>query len=92
MSRYLTGKKLNRSRLVIDNKFAYNVALEIIYENDDQEPKSIEQCRSMHDWPKWKDAIQEELNSLAKREVLGPIVQTPKGVTPVGYKWIFVQK
>jgi len=40
----------------------------------------------------WKEAIQAELNSLAKREVFGPVVQTPKGVSPVGYKWVFVQK
>ena len=40
----------------------------------------------------WKEAIQTELNSLAKREVFGPVVHTPKGVIPVGYKWIFVRK
>jgi hypothetical protein len=40
----------------------------------------------------WKEAIQAELNSLAKREVFEPIVQTPEGVSPVGYKWVFVQK
>ena len=27
-----------------------------------------------------------------KRDVFGPVVQTPKGVKPVGYKWVFVQK
>ena len=32
------------------------------------------------------------MNSLAKREVFGPIVQTPNGIRPVGYKWIFVRK
>jgi hypothetical protein len=40
----------------------------------------------------WKEAIQAKLNSLAKHEVFGPVVQTPKGVSPVGYKWVFVQK
>ena len=39
-----------------------------------------------------KEAIQAELNSLLKRELFGPIVQTPKGVMPVGYKWVFVRK
>ena len=43
-------------------------------------------------WPKWQELIQSELNSLAKREVFGPIVQTPNGIKPVGYKWIFVRK
>ena len=27
-----------------------------------------------------------------KREVFGPVVQTPKGVKLVGYKWAFVRK
>ena len=40
----------------------------------------------------WKEAIQAELNSLSKREVFGTIVRTPKGVMPVGYKWVFVHK
>ena len=39
-----------------------------------------------------KRAMQTELNSLMKRYVFGHIVQTPKGVKPVGYKWVFVQK
>jgi hypothetical protein len=40
----------------------------------------------------WKKAIQTELNSLAKREVFGPVVQTPEGVSPVIHKRVFVQK
>ncbi|KAL0294256.1 UNVERIFIED_CONTAM: Retrovirus-related Pol polyprotein from transposon RE1 [Sesamum angustifolium] len=39
-----------------------------------------------------KKAIQDELDSLNKREVFGPIIPTPKGVKPVGYKWVFVRK
>ena len=33
-----------------------------------------------------------ELNSLVKREVFGPVVQTPEGVMPIGYRWVFVRK
>ncbi|XP_070057213.1 uncharacterized mitochondrial protein AtMg00820-like [Nicotiana tomentosiformis] len=47
---------------------------------------------NVEDWPKRKDAIQEKLTSLAKREVFGPIVRTPEDIKPVGYKWVFVQK
>ena len=43
--------------------------MEIIDQSDDLEPRSIEECRQKIDWPKWKDAIQVELNSLSKREV-----------------------
>ena len=39
-----------------------------------------------------EEAIQAELNSLTKREVFGPVVQTPEDVKPVGYKWVFVRK
>ena len=44
------------------------------------------------DWPKWQEAIQSELNSLAKREVFGPLVHTLSDVKPIGYKWVFVLK
>ena len=36
--------------------------------------------------------MQTELNSLMKREVFGPVVQTPKGIKSAGYKWVFVPK
>ena len=36
--------------------------------------------------------MEVELNSLMKRKVFGLIVQTPKGVKSVGYKWVFVRK
>ena len=32
------------------------------------------------------------MTSFAKCEVLGHVVQTPKDVKPVGYKWVFVRK
>ncbi|KAK1431018.1 hypothetical protein QVD17_14208 [Tagetes erecta] len=60
--------------------------------DDDPEPKSVKECQDRHDWDKWKDAMQAELNSLNKRTVFGPIVITPKTVKPVGYKWVFVRK
>ncbi|XP_073120754.1 uncharacterized protein [Henckelia pumila] len=87
-----TGKRLNRAEIIIDNKFAYAMAFDVVNEDDDLDPKSVTECRNRHDWPNWKNAIQEELNSLAKREVLGPVVQTPKGVISVGCKWVFVRK
>ena len=40
----------------------------------------------------WKEAIQVELNSLLKHKDFGPIVRTPEGVMPVGYKWVFIRK
>ena len=76
----------------IDEIFSYSVASDIMSGDDDPEPKSVIDCQSRHDWNKWKDAMQVELNSLNKRKVFGPIVPTPKDVKPVGYRWIFVRK
>ena len=85
-----TGQRWNRNKIDVDDIFAYNVALNIVNDNEDLEPKSVEECRQRDDWQKWKDAIEAELNSLSKHEVFGPIVLTPDGVKPVGYKWVFV--
>ncbi|KAM1720017.1 hypothetical protein ACFX13_022017 [Malus domestica] len=67
------------------------LATEIIL-SDDIEPRSVDECKQRQDWPKWKDAIQAELNSLERRSVFGPVVQTPTDVNPVGYKWVFTRK
>ena len=82
----MTGKRWNRTHVIIDNIFAYNVALDIISENEDPEPKFVEECRHRKDWLRRKEAIEAELNSLSKGQVFGPVVWTPKNVKPVGYK------
>ncbi|KAL2245081.1 UNVERIFIED_CONTAM: Retrovirus-related Pol polyprotein from transposon TNT 1-94 [Sesamum indicum] len=71
--------------------FAYSVAVQIMDE-DENDPQTMEECRHRNDWKSWKKAIQDELDSLNKREVFGPITPTPKGVKPVGYKWVFIRK
>nr|KYP43092.1 Retrovirus-related Pol polyprotein from transposon TNT 1-94 [Cajanus cajan] len=88
----MNGIRWNRNNVNIDDVFAYNIALNEINDIEDQEPKSINDCRQRNDWPKWKDAIEAELDSLAKRKVFGPVLRTPKGVKPIGYKWVFVRK
>ena len=90
---YVASRKIwNRDKAIIDDAFAYNLALEIMAENEDHEPRSVEECKQRQDWPKWNNAIQAELDSLIKREVFGPVTRTPDGVKPVGYKWVFVRK
>ena len=39
-----------------------------------------------------KRSYAGRINSLMKRDFFGPIVQTPKGVKPAGYKWVFLRK
>lgn len=62
--------------------FAYAYARELI-ETDDIEPRSIEECQHKSNWPKWKDAIQVELDSLTKITVFGSIVLIPYRIKPV---------
>ncbi|KAK4410007.1 B2 protein, partial [Sesamum angolense] len=61
-------------------------------DEDDNDPQTMDECQHRNDWKSWKKAIQDELDSLNKREVFGPIIPTPKGVKPVSYKWVFVRK
>jgi len=44
-----TGKRWNRNNIVIDNIFAYNVAVEIMQQDEDLEPKSVNECRQRND-------------------------------------------
>ena len=67
----------------MDEIFFYSVACDIINGSEDPEPRSVIECQNRHDWTKWKDAIQAELNSLNKRKVFGPIILTPEAVRPV---------
>ena len=86
------GEKWDRNNFNVNNIFAFQVALDIIQNDDDPEPQNTNECRQRNDWPKWREAMQAELHSLIKRDVFGPIVQTPASIKPVGNKWVFVRK
>ena len=66
------------------------MALDIIRNDEDPEPQSVEECRNRNDLPKWKDAMQAELNLVMKQGVFRPVVQTPKVVNLIGYKWVLI--
>ena len=87
------GDIWDKNKIIVDNVFSFKVAIDITGSNDlELEPQSIKECQCRNDWPMWLKAIQAELNSLEKCEVFGPVVQTPEGVVPIGYKWVCVQK
>ena len=65
-----TREKWDRNNIVINNIFTFQVASDIVRNYENPEPQNVEECRHRNDWPKWKEAIQAELNSLTKREVL----------------------
>ena len=84
------GRIWDRNTTYINNAFSFQVAMDIIRNDEDQEPQNVNECRHRNDWLKWKEAIKTELRSLAKREVFGPVVQTPTNIQLVGYRWVFV--
>ena len=45
----MTRKRWNKTDVVVDNIFAYNVAHNIIHENEDSEPKSADKCGNRKD-------------------------------------------
>ena len=87
-----TRETNDRSNIIIDNIFTFQVAMDIMRNDEYQEPQTVNECRKMNYWPKWKETIQIKLNSLTKQEVFGPIVQTPGNIKPIKYKWVFVRK
>ena len=50
----------------MNNIFAFQVALDIIQNDDDPEPQNMNECRQRNDWPKWREAMHAELHSLKK--------------------------
>ena len=53
-----TSETKDRSNIIIDNIFAFQVAMDIMRNDEYQEPQIVNKCRKMKDWPKWKEAIQ----------------------------------
>ena len=84
-----SGETYDHKTTVVDIYFS-----ELIAENlhKDPEPKSMAECKRRSDWDKWKEAIDAELASLAKREVFSSVIPTPPKTFPAGFKWVFIQK
>ena len=86
------GEIGDRRHTLVDNAFSFQVAKGIMQNNNHQEPQIVNECRNRHDWEKWKEAIQAELNCLAKSKVFGQVVPTLENVKHVVYRWVFVRK
>ena len=76
----------DRNTTHINDVFSFQIAMDIIRNDEDQEQQNVNECRYRNDWLKWKEAIKTELRSLTKREVFGPVVQTPTNIQPVRYQ------
>ena len=55
------------------------------------EPKNVNQALSSKDADQWKQAMENEINSLKKNKVWS-LVKLPQGKKAIGSKWIFKQK
>ncbi|KAL3683038.1 hypothetical protein R1sor_001060 [Riccia sorocarpa] len=82
--------RLDRKSIHIDDCFCFHIAS--IVSSNDQDPRTLDEARKSEEWPRWKDAMKTELDSLKKRQVFGVVQETPRGFNPVGYKWVFVKK
>ena len=66
--------KGDRNDIFINNIFSFQMTFYIIRNDKDPKPRNVEECRNRNDWPKWKEAIQIELNSLVKQDIFRHVV------------------
>ena len=57
MSYMHKGYKWDRNDIVINYIFVFQVALDIIGNDEDPKSQNMEECRHINDWPKWKEAM-----------------------------------
>ena len=79
---------MEQDKITMNDVFAFMVTYDITKSDDEVERQSIEECHHKKDWPILEEAIQTELNSLAKYEVFGSLVHTPKRFIRIRYKWV----
>ena len=86
-----TSHVWERANIDIDEPFIFMIVENISYKKDDPKPHIIEDAMNRSDWLKWKAAIEEEYDSLYKKQIFGPIMNNLNS-RPLGYKLIFVRK
>ena len=67
----------------------FSAAIAEIFLND-ADPKTMVECKKHSNWTQWKEAIQDEIASLTKREVFTFAIPTPLKVFTAGFKWVFI--
>ncbi|KAM1255692.1 hypothetical protein ACFX1Q_029937 [Malus domestica] len=80
-----------RNEMIVNDALTYAVSTEIML-SDDIEPHFVDECRHKINWSNYKQAIQVDLDLLAKRKVFEPVAHIPPHVKPVGNKWVFIWK
>ncbi|GJV17396.1 retrovirus-related pol polyprotein from transposon TNT 1-94 [Tanacetum coccineum] len=59
--------------------------------NIDDDPKTFSEAMSSCDAPMWKEAINDEIDSILGNQTW-ELAELPKGVRPKGSKWVFKKK
>ncbi|GKD36146.1 retrovirus-related pol polyprotein from transposon TNT 1-94, partial [Tanacetum coccineum] len=68
------------------------VTREVIFTiNIDDDPKTFSEAMSSRDAPMWKEAINDEMDSILGNQTW-ELAELPKGVRPIGSKWVFKKK
>ena len=60
-------EKWDQNNIIINNIFAFQVAFDIIRNDEDPKPRNMGECQHSYDRPKWKEVMEAELNSLTKQ-------------------------
>jgi hypothetical protein len=59
--------------------------------NIEDEPKIFGQAMSSRDVAFWKEAVNDEMDSILSNNTW-ILVDLPQGSKPIGYKWVFKRK
>lgn len=55
-------------------------------------PQDIKELKKRDDWPKWRDAIKEELQSLSENNTWTLVGSVPEGRKAINSMWVFMIK
>ena len=55
------GRKWDRNTTHINDAFSFQVAMDIIRNDEDQEPQNVNECLHRNDWLKWKESNQNRI-------------------------------
>lgn len=63
-----------------------------LFNGDTDEPRSLREAKASPEWTQWKDAVDEELHSIAEQGTWSPVENVPKGARVLSTKLIFKKK
>ena len=77
-----------RQGFVYHADFDNLISAEVVLNATDSDPTSITEAKSHSDWPKWKEAMDQEMATLEKAGTWCTVPR-PSGKNVVGSKWVF---